>query len=91
MKYVKRWTDIQALVKKYGVSRVIDHFKQIEVNPDIKSARQYLMSTCEGVDCWYDPDEESTLKTILQKIAFVNLKLYPFLSPAHCCMTMGKF
>ena len=75
----KRWTDIQALVKKYGVSRVIDHFKQIEVNPDIKSARQYLMSTCEGVDCWYDPEEDEHIENHTAKNCFCKLEMYlPF-------------
>ena len=80
----KRWTDIQALVKKYGVSRVIDHFKQIEVNPDIKSARQYLMSTCEGVDCWYDPDEEEHIENHTAKNCFCKLEIVPF--PFTCTL-----
>ena len=70
--------------KKYGVSRVIDHFKQIEVNPDIKSARQYLMSTCEGVDCWYDPEEDEHIENHTAKNCFCKLEIVPF--PFTCTL-----
>ena len=79
----KRWTEMQDLVATHGISRIVDHFKQEKVHPGILEARQYLMSTCEGVDCWYDPDDESD-KNHVVKNCFCKLETLPF--PFTCVL-----
>jgi hypothetical protein len=84
----KRWIEIQDLVSSYGISRTIDHFKQVKANPDILEARHYLMSTCEGVDCWYNPNMDE--ETEIVNNYFCKLEIIPFPFTCNLFYDSGK-
>jgi hypothetical protein len=84
-----RWLEIKKLVKAHGFTKAINHFDQELAQPEIIDARNYIMSTCEGVDCWYDPTEMNEKKKKKKKAKgiksfFGKLEVVPF--PFTCYM-----
>ena len=55
-----RWNEILSLTEKHGLTKMLDHFQQEKIHPNVIWARNYIMSECDGVDCWWDPNDNGS-------------------------------